>query len=162
MPNNESPELVDPQIIITKSKRKLEIFDGGCLIKNYEIVLGFSPTGKKETEGDGKTPEGEFYIVAKNPESKYHLSLSIGYPAADDATRGFGRGVITAEEYREITKALDAGKMPPQKTGLGGEIYIHGGGIDNDWTAGCIALKDKDIEEVFYVIPVGTKVTILC
>ncbi|MBC7899323.1 MAG: L,D-transpeptidase family protein [Saprospiraceae bacterium] len=157
----ELSSLNDPRIIIRKRLRTLEIMDGDQMIKSYPMVLGFSPIGYKEFEGDGKTPEGEFYVFTRNSESKFHLSLGISYPSLLDAERGLNVGVITADEFEDIKRAKDIDAKPPQKTRLGGEIYIHGGGIGNDWTDGCVALANKDIEEIFGVIPVGTKVSIL-
>jgi murein L,D-transpeptidase YafK len=162
-PRNEMPmlgELKDPQIIIRKKRRTLEVYDGGKLIKTFTVVLGFAPAGDKEIEGDGKTPEGEFYVFTKNAESKFHLSLGLSYPAKEDAKRGLDAGVITKSELDEIVSAIDNKTMPPQKTALGGEIYIHGGGTESDWTWGCVALKNEEIEELFTAIPVGTLVTI--
>jgi murein L,D-transpeptidase YafK len=153
-------ELKDPKIIVRKKLRALEVYDGGELIKTFTIVLGFAPAGDKEAEGDGRTPEGEFYVFTKNAESKFHLSLGLSYPSKDDAASGFAAGVITKAERDEIVTAIDNGKMPPQKTALGGEIYIHGGGIGSDWTWGCVALTNEEIEEIFRVVPVGTRVTI--
>lgn len=154
-------ELKKPEIIIKKKLRTLEVYDEGKLIKSFKVVLGFTPAGDKEIEGDGKTPEGEFYVFIKNPESKFHLSLGVSYPSNEDAKRGFANGLINNTERDQIMTAIEKRKMPPQKTALGGEIYIHGGGIDSDWTDGCIALKKEDIEELFRSIPVGTRVTIL-
>lgn len=162
-PRNEMPmlgELKDPQIVIQKKRRVLEVYDGGRLVKTFTVVLGFAPSGDKEIEGDGKTPEGEFYVFTKNSQSKFHLSLGLSYPSKDDATRGLAAGVITRSERDEIVSAIDNRTMPPQKTALGGEIYIHGGGIESDWTWGCVALKNEEIEELFGAIPVGTRVTI--
>lgn len=153
-------ELKDPQIVIIKKRRALEIYDGATLIKSFTIVLGFAPMGDKEVKGDGKTPEGEFYLFTKNSESKFHLSLGLSYPSKEDAKRGMDAGVITRSERDQIVSAIDNKAMPPQKTGLGGEIYIHGGGTESDWTQGCVALKDDEIEELFAMIPVGTRVTI--
>jgi murein L,D-transpeptidase YafK len=153
-------ELKQPEIIIRKKRRTLEVYDNGKLVKTFSMVLGFAPTGDKEAEGDGRTPEGEFYVFTKNPDSKFHLSLGLSYPSKDDAARGFSAGVITRPERDAIVSAIDSGKMPPQKTALGGEIYIHGGGTDRDWTWGCVALTNEEIEEIFKAIPVGTKVTI--
>lgn len=153
--------LAEPSIIIRKSARKLEVFDGLKLVKTYTVVLGFSSKGDKEVEGDGRTPEGEFYVFTKNPESRFHLSLGLSYPSKDDAERGLAAGLITNEENTAIVKAIDEGGMPPQKTKLGGEIYIHGGGTGNDWTDGCVALENEEISEIFAMIPVGTKVRIL-
>ena len=154
-------ELKKPEIIIKKKLRTLEVYDEGKLIKSFKVVLGFTPAGDKEIEGDGKTPEGEFYVFMKNPESKFHLSLGVSYPSNEDAKRGFANGLINNTERDQIMTAIEKRKIPPQKTALGGEIYIHGGGIDSDWTDGCIALKKEDIEELFRSIPVGTRVTIL-
>ena len=151
----------DPRIVIRNEKRTLESYDGEVLKKTYAIALGFAPSGDKETEGDGKTPEGEFYVFTKNPQSKFHLSIGVSYPSTDDAQRGFEKGLITKTERDAIVAAIDAKKMPPQKTKLGGEIYIHGGGTGRDWTWGCVALTNEDIDELYAAIPVGAKVTIL-
>lgn len=161
MDNKPLTALAEPSIIVRKSTRKLEIFDGKKLVKTYTMVLGFATKGDKEIEGDGRTPEGEFYVFTKNPESRFHLSLGLSYPSKDDAKRGLAAGLITKDEYDEIVKATDSGGMPPQKTKLGGDIYIHGGGTASDWTDGCVALKNEEIAEIFAMIPVGTKVKIL-
>ena len=153
--------LRDPRIVIRKEERTLESYDGEVLKKTYAIALGFAPSGDKETEGDGKTPEGEFYVFTKNPRSKFHLSIGVSYPSKDDADRGFEKGLITKTERDAIISAIDAKKTPPQKTKLGGEIYIHGGGTGRDWTWGCVALSNEDIDELYAAIPVGTKVTIV-
>lgn len=161
MRNQLLQNLSKPRIVIKKGERKLEIYDGRKLVKTYTVVLGFAAKGDKEIEGDGRTPEGEFYVFTKNPESRFHLSLGISYPSKDDALRGFANGLISKIEHDDIVKAIDKGSMPPQKTRLGGEIYIHGGGTESDWTDGCIALKNEEIREIFELTPTGTKVTIL-
>ena len=153
--------LKDPRLVVRKKARTLELYDGQKLVKSYTVVLGFAPEGDKEIEGDGKTPEGKFYVFTKNSQSKFHLSLGISYPAKDDAQRGLAAGLITRSEHDDISKAIESGKMPPQKTALGGEIYIHGGGIANDWTWGCVAMNNAEIEELFETVPVGTPVEIL-
>ena len=147
-------------ILIRKSARVLEIHDDE-LIKSYSVVLGSAPDGDKEVEGDGKTPEGEFYVFTKNPQSKFHLSLGLSYPSIDDAERGVGQNLIDRSERDAIVEAIENQRMPPQKTALGGEIYIHGGGIDGDWTEGCVALRNDEIEELFSMIPIGTRVTVV-
>lgn len=154
------PRLSDPRIVVKKKDRTLELFDGIKLVKTYPVGLGFAPEGDKEKEGDGKTPEGDFYIFVKNPKSKFHLGLGVGYPSKEDAERGFDGGLITRSERDQIVKAIDAEKMPLQKTGLGGEVYIHGGGAGRDWTWGCIALADGDVEEIYNAVDVGVKITI--
>lgn len=158
---NDTSSINEPHLVIKKRERKLLLFDGTQLVKTYKIALGFSPKGTKEAEGDGRTPEGEYYVFTKNPESRFHLSLGISYPGKDDAKRGFEKGLISQEEHDEIVSAINEKRMPLQKTKLGGEIYIHGGGNDRNWTDGCIALSDKEMAQLFDTIPVGAKVTVL-
>ena len=153
--------LKDPSIVIRKSARTLEVYDGERLVKTIPMVLGSAPDLDKETEGDGRTPEGEFYVFTKNPKSRFHLSLGISYPAPEDAERGFAGGMISKEERELILSAAEHRKMPLQKTRLGGEIYIHGGGTANDWTDGCVALENAEMTELFEAIPVGARVTIV-
>jgi len=154
-------DLKNPRLVITKSKRTLTVFDGAKRVKSFKMVLGFDPKGDKETEGDGRTPEGDFYVFTKNPESRFHLSLGVSYPGREDAERGLKQNLISADEYDEILAAIAEQRMPLQKTKLGGEIYIHGGGTASDWTDGCVALDNEQMTELFNAIPVGAKVTIL-
>jgi murein L,D-transpeptidase YafK len=154
-------KLENPRLVVKKGERKLEIFDGEKLVKTYKIVLGFAPEGDKEQEGDGKTPLGEFYVFTKNDQSRFYLSLGLSYPSIDDAARGLRENLISPEEHDAIVRAVNEKKMPPQKTRLGGEIYIHGGGTEKDWTWGCMALKNEEMKELFERVPVGAKVTIL-
>ena len=149
------------RLVIRKSERFLELLDGDRLIKRFKISLGFSPERDKEIEGDGRTPEGEFYVFTKNPKSKFHLSLGLSYPDIEDAERGLRDGLISKEEHDEIVAATAEKRMPLQKTKLGGEIYIHGGGTASDWTEGCIAVGNEEMTELFEAIPVGTRVNIL-
>lgn len=158
---SELPALENPRLVIGKKERKLEVFDGEKLVKTYPIVLGSAPVGDKEQEGDGRTPEGEFYIFTKNEKSRFYLSLGVSYPSIDDAARGLQAGMITPEEHDLIVEAVENREMPPQKTKLGGEIYIHGGGTLTDWTDGCIALRNEEMKELFEAIPVGTAVSIV-
>jgi murein L,D-transpeptidase YafK len=159
--SNGLPKLKNPRIVVKKGERILQLFDGEKLIKTYKIALGFAPEGDKEKEGDGKTPEGEFYIFTKNPKSNFHLSLGVSYPSADDAERGLKARQITKKERDAIATAIRDKKMPLQKTALGGEVYIHGGGVSRDWTWGCVALENADIKEIFDAIPVGVTVKIV-
>lgn len=154
------PEMENPSIVIKKKERSLEVFDGGEPVRTYKVALGSEPVGDKETEGDGRTPEGDFYIFTKNPESRFYLSLGISYPNEEDAERGLREGLITREEHEEILRAVSEKKMPPQKTKLGGEIYIHGHGNLLDWTEGCVALTNEEMKELYDSIPVGTPVRI--
>ncbi|MEO6587681.1 MAG: L,D-transpeptidase [Pyrinomonadaceae bacterium] len=159
-PNDDLPEMKNPRIVVKEADRKLEIFDGEKLIKTYRVGLGFAPAGDKEKQGDGKTPEGEFYIFTKNSKSSYYLSLGVSYPSTDDAERGLRDKLISKKQRDEIVEAIRNKKTPPQKTKLGGEIYIHGNGSSNDWTWGCVALENAEMKEIFDVITVGTSVKI--
>ena len=152
--------LVDPRLLAEKSRRTLTVFSGGRPVKTYRIALGDSPVKPKEREGDGKTPEGTFYVCLKNSESRYHLSLGLSYPSAPDAERGVREKLISKREQREILDAVRHYRKPPWNTKLGGEIMIHGGGTKRDWTEGCLALSDHDVEELYPLIPLGTPVEI--
>lgn len=158
--NSDLPDLQNPRLVIKKEKRELRVFDGDDLVKTYSMALGFSPAGDKEIEGDGRTPEGEFYIFTKNDQSRFYLSLGISYPSVEDAKRGLAAGLISQQEHDQIIEAIAAKKMPLQKTKLGGEIYIHGGGTIADWTDGCIALTNEEIQQLFNALSVGTPVKI--
>jgi len=156
------PPMENPRIVIMKKKRRLQIFDGEKLVRQYKIALGFAARGDKEIEGDGRTPEGEFYVFTKNDQSRFFLSLGLSYPNSEAAKRGMKEKIISQEEHDAIIKAIEEKRMPPQKTALGGEIYIHGGGAtENDWTEGCVALRNEQMKEIFDVIPIGAKVKIL-
>ena len=150
------------QIVVRKAERRLEaaLEDGETV--TFPIAVGSDAKGPKLREGDRRTPEGEYYVFARNPESKFHLSLAISYPNGEDARRGLEAGVISGEEAEEIERIESAGGRPPQKTALGGEIYIHGGGSGREeGTEGCIGLDDEDIEWLFERVKVGTRVQIL-
>jgi murein L,D-transpeptidase YafK len=153
--------LADPRIVVRKGERRLYLYDGRRVLRTYPVALGLEPEGDKEVEGDRRTPLGEFYVSVKNPESRYHLSLGLSYPNAEDAARGLAAGLVTREEHDEILAALEERRHPPQTTRLGGEIYIHGAGAWPDWTLGCVALDDEAIEELFAAVPKGAPVSIL-
>jgi murein L,D-transpeptidase YafK len=152
--------ITNPRIVVIKSKRRLMLYSGDKLLRTYRVGLGFSPVKDKVKEGDGATPEGEFYIFTKNPESAYYLSLGISYPNAEDAQRGLRTHLINKEQYLQIVEAIENHAMPPQDTPLGGQIYIHGKGSRKDWTWGCVALDNKEMKELFDAVQVGTKVII--
>lgn len=132
-------------ILILKSERRMVVFRDGNPLKAYRISLGFAPKGDKLRQGDGRTPEGRFRINRRNAASAYHLSLGLDYPQAED-----------------ITRARAGGYDP------GGDIFIHGqpnsrkgqATLRQDWTAGCIALADAEIEELWAATANGTSVEI--
>jgi murein L,D-transpeptidase YafK len=152
--------LVNPSIVVTKSKRLLRLYSAGRVVKEYRVGLGLSPVEDKIRAGDRRTPEGEFNICQKNSHSQFYLSLELSYPSKRHAERGLRDGLITRAQYNQIVNALDRKRVPPQNTRLGGELFIHGNGSRSDWTWGCVALDDKDVRELFDAIPVGTPVTI--
>jgi murein L,D-transpeptidase YafK len=158
--NSKLPVLENPRLVVKKNIRELQVFDGERLVKTYTIVLGSSPIGDKQTEGDGSTPEGEFYVFTKNDQSKFFLSLGVSYPGIEDAERGLKERLISQEEHDQIVEATKNKQMPLQKTKLGGEIYIHGGGTIADWTDGCVALRNEEMQELFDAVSVGTAVVI--
>ena len=152
--------VADARIEVRKSERRLLLYSGDQLIRSYTIGLGFEPVQDKAREGDGATPEGEYFIVVKNPKSQFYLSVGLNYPNAADADRGLESGLISVAEHREIRRAERRGVRPPWDTALGGEIFIHGRGAGSDWTLGCIALDDADMKELYRAISVGTRVRI--
>ncbi len=152
--------IADPRIVVHKAKRELQLFSKGVLVRTYRVGLGFNPVDDKTREGDGCTPEGEFYIFTKNPRSNYYLSLGISYPNSEDAARGLRDGLITQAQHNQIVAAIRKKKAPPQNTPLGGLIYIHGHGSTSDWTLGCVAVENQAIKELFAAVQVGTPVVI--
>ena len=157
---HSAAELSKPRIEVFKAKRELHLFDGDRLIKTYRVALGTNPVSPKERQGDRATPEGSYFICHKNPQSQYHLSLAISYPGPADAERGLKAGLISEKESKAITKADSQRNTPPWDTKLGGEVFVHGKGSASDWTLGCIALDDSDIEDLYRLAPIKTRITI--
>lgn len=155
-----SSPLKDPKIVIKKSKKKLFLYSEKKLLRTYPIKLGLNPVGDKLRQGDKRTPEGSYYVCIKNPRSKYYLSLGLSYPSIEDADRGLEQKLISKGDRDRIIERISKKSIPPWDTPLGGEIFIHGGGETWDWTYGCVALHNKDIEELYKVITVGTEVVI--
>jgi len=150
-----------PRIVVYKGARKLEFYSDQKLLRTYRVGLGFNPVADKKHEGDGATPEGEFYVFVQNNKSAYYLSLGVSYPSAEDAARGLRDGLINKKQHEAIVEANRKKTAPPQYTKLGGLIYIHGHGASSDWTWGCVALENAEIKELFDSVSVGTPVTIL-
>lgn len=154
----EAPQSV--AIKIFKEKRILELYDDTKLLGRFKIALGGAPEGDKEREGDSKTPVGNYYVCTRNDKSRFTLFLGLSYPNIDDAQRGLDSGMINKDSYDSIKQALQQKRQPPWNTPLGGEVGIHGGGADSDWTAGCIALSDDDIRILWQYCPMKTPVEI--
>ena len=135
------------QILVNKTDRKMYLFHKNEVLKAYDVELGFTARGHKQFEGDGKTPEGDYFIDRRNPNSSFHLSLGISYP--NEADRAF---------------AKEQGKKP------GGDIFIHGQPngmgwrkrrrLGPDWTAGCISVKNKQMERIYAMVKNGTPIRI--
>jgi murein L,D-transpeptidase YafK len=132
------PEVTSVQV--HKADRKMYLLHNDKVLKSYDIALGFAPVGHKQFEGDGKTPEGSYFINRRNPGSEFHLSLGISYPNAAD-----------------VAAAREGGKEP------GGDIFIHGarrafdpGGAD--WTWGCISVSNNEIEQIYAMVKNGTQI----
>lgn len=153
-------QVKNPRIVVYKRERKLELYSDQMSLRTYRVGLGFNPVPDKKQEGDGATPEGDFYVYVKNSKSAYSLSLGISYPNAEDAERGLREGLISQTQHDAIIEAILRKTAPPQYTKLGGLIYIHGHGATSDWTRGCVALENPDIKELFDAVAVGTSVTI--
>lgn len=142
----EQPKI--DSLVIYKAERKMKTFAKGKLVKTYHIALGSNAIGKKQFQGDGKTPEGLYFIDGKNPNSDYHKNLGISYPNSQDTEH-----------------ARKNGRSP------GGDIKIHGypngythfdiKNLAKDWTIGCIAVTNKEIDELYQTVPIGTPVLIL-
>lgn len=145
------------KIVVDKSERLLTLYCGDTPLKEYPVSLGFTPEGSKEQRGDGKTPEGEYYVVSQFPHPSWHKALYVSYPNKEDALQGKNKGIINDFQYRAIVRAKDNCTLPSQNTKLGSEILIHGGGSGMgigwgpglDWTLGCVALEDQDIAEIY-------------
>jgi murein L,D-transpeptidase YafK len=134
-------------LVVEKARREMHLYSSGELQKTYRVALGWCPVGRKDREGDGRTPEGRYTISRRNPGSSFHLSLRVSYPNATDIESARRRGVSP-----------------------GGDIFIHGtpgaGGqgsgsaAPSDWTLGCIAVMNDEMDELWRAVPDGTPVVI--
>ena len=137
------------QIIICKQKRTLALLNGGEELFRCRVGLGRQPEGAKRAQGDGRTPEGVYFIYLVKEQGKYGRSLGLSYPGPADAELAFGEGRIDERTLQNIRCAHAERRRPPWGSPLGGEIYIHEGGSDRDWTQGCIALDECDMDRLF-------------
>ncbi len=158
----EVPEQVPEKtfIRIYKSQRLLELFADEKLIGRFKIALGRSPEGHKTKEGDSKTPEGKYYICTRNANSSFHKFLGLSYPNTEDARNGLQQGLINSSTFQSIRASQEHRQQPPWNTPLGGAVGIHGGGYESDWTLGCIALTNQDIDILWKYAPLKTGVEI--
>ena len=146
-------------VVVTKQAQTLVVYDNGREVFRVPVVLGRNPSDKQR-EGDLATPEGEFYVCCKNPDSRYHRFLGLSYPNAEDAARGLREGLITKSEHDAICDANAQQRCPPWKTALGGEVGLHGPCPNKTWTHGCIAMSVEQIETLYECLNLGDAVTI--
>lgn len=160
------PETVEhaatPVVVVDKSDRWLGLYKDGRLAEGpdgpacFAIGLGFAPDGPKRQRGDGRTPEGTYFITHRNPQSSFYLSLGVSYPNRSDAAEALAAGTIDQATHDRIVTS----RVPPQNTPMGGDIFIHGRGAGSDWTLGCIALDDADMGWLFAAVEPGTRLEI--
>lgn len=153
-------QTITMKVVISKSERTLALLDGGREVLRIPVVLGRNPSDKQR-EGDLATPEGEFYICYKNPDSKYHRFLGLSYPNAEDAERGLREGLISPAEHDAICRAIAERECPPWKTALGGEVGLHGPCPNVTWTHGCIAMSVGQIESLYGLLQLGDPVVVV-
>lgn len=136
-----------PALVVNKERNLLTVFDGGRAIRTYDVDLGSNRLNRKVKSGDAATPEGHYYVVSKRHQSRYYKALLLDYPNEADRAR--------------LAQLKAAGHVS-RRAALGGLIEIHGeGGRGEDWTRGCVALSNRDLDELFKRVGVGTRVTIV-
>ncbi len=148
------------ELRVFKQNKLLEYWVNKKLIKTFTIGIGKEEFGHKLFEGDMRTPEGEYKICVKNPESKFYLSLGINYPSQIDAETALSDNRINQKDFDSICVAHKEDKRPPWNTCLGGQIYIHGDLESKSWSEGCIRMFNDDIKFLFDRLEIGTKVLI--
>jgi len=153
--------ITNPKIYVLKEERRLWLIQDNTLVRDFHVALGPNPKGDKYFRGDGRTPEGEYFVCTKNSSSQFYKSLGINYPSPSNAENALSSGMISNNDYCSIKQANDVMRLPPSNTALGGQIFIHGGGCQKDWTLGCIAVQNSAIDELFSVVQIGTPVFIM-
>jgi len=162
----------DARIVIWKSRYTVTLYKGGIPVKTYQAVFGQGyGDGDKQMQGDKRTPEGEFYICTMNHSKRFYKFMGLSYPDLRHAQYGLQTNIISPDEYMKIKKAIEDRQTPPWETRLGGAVGIHGRTLDGEtvsqrpvrlnWTDGCIALNNSDVDEIYSVVSLGTPVTIL-
>lgn len=160
--------LADRLIVVRKEARRMMLFSDGQLRHDrtdgkpdcWRIGLGWEPIFDKVSEGDGRTPEG-FFATSDKPWSSFYGAIAVHYPSERHAAQALARKLISKNTHDQIVSAHKKGSTPPQSSPLGGNILIHGGGSSSDWTLGCIALSNHDIDELRALLPNGMKTWML-
>ena len=138
-PDYDGPEVT--RIVVQKEDRFMALLHNSTVLETYEVELGFAPSGHKEQFGDGRTPEGDYVIDRRNPNSEFYLSIGISYPNAED-----------------IARAREAG------VDQGGQIFIkikpRPFRRQDDWTVGCIAVPNREMRQIYSMVELGTPISI--
>lgn len=162
-------------IVVHKGRQVLELYLNGSKVRTYRVCLGLDPEGPKRVTGDRRTPEGNYVVCYKSQASRFHRFLGISYPSEDDVQMAFERGLISLDKRDTIIDRIRTGPRPPWNTELGGWVGIHGYPTDenhrrwvsllypkpHNWTDGCIAMWNFEVEELFSIVPLGTPITIV-
>ena len=141
-----APQKAD-SVLILKKDHLLELLAGGKVIRTYHVALGTGGLASKQKEGDGRTPEGHYIIDTRNSESHYHKALHVSYPNVEDRKRAAQMGVAPG-------RAIMIHGLPNGKGYIGAAHRLY------DWTLGCVAVTDAEIDEIWALVPVGTPVEI--
>lgn len=170
-PGGRRPGAAALSIAVHKARRRLDLLVNGRIVKSYIVNLGLAPEGDKARQGDYRTPEGDLFVCARNARSQFTRFLALAYPSPEHAHRAVSSRRARPSLERTVREAYRRrDRCPPQGTGLGGAVGIHGSGAWTrgpggyrlvDWTWGCIGLRDADILELFENVRVGTPVRIL-
>lgn len=158
----------DPWVLVDTHSRTLSVYNAGEILREFKnISIGRGGAASERFKGDGKTPLGTFHIMWLNMKSHYHIFLGLDYPNLDHATQAYRKKQLKSEEFKSIQDAMETNTIPPQDTPLGGYIGIHGIGEVNpkfqgklNWTDGCIALTNEQVEQLVQMVQVGTEVII--
>ncbi len=156
-------------VMVDTQRQALTVMKGGQVQQVFTgIALGYGGAAELRFQGDGQTPKGVFQIGWINPQSKFHLFFGLDYPNLDQAKQAYQSARIDYQTYQEISAAVSQGQTPPQDTALGGYIGIHGLGSKDpgvhktlNWTEGCVALTNEQVDQLASWVGVGTRVVII-
>lgn len=159
------------ELVVVRSEHHLLIVKNGITLRTFKVAFGSGGKKAKLRSGDHTTPKGSYQISRVRSSGRFHMFMQLNYPNMADAIRGLEDHTITRTQYRKILDAHSKGKLPPQNTKLGGSIGLHGIGRETkdkieihqiaDWTQGCIAMRNHEIDELKRYIQVGTQVSII-
>lgn len=154
------PPRPEHRLDIYKAERRMELWVDGARVRTFRVGLGGAPKGDKARQGDSRTPEGRFYIAWKNPSSSFHRFLGLSYPMPRHAAAARQDGRIDRSLEKRVVERVRSRAIPPQTSRLGGYVGIHGGGSGADWTLGCVAVSDAEIEWLFARLRQGDRVQV--